>query len=142
MTLTVDEVMARREHPEPTDRVIFQVEDLYGIAPGGARFPLNETESIDTGQMCLMTDPKSSPYTNMGVVDFASKAMRVRYGVQVVFPGLHDLVMSGKHDLQLLGPVRAVATDECTLTGELNGWRALGCLELLPGSLWAGAKGG
>jgi len=142
LTLTVEEVAARRHEPEPVDRVIFQVEDLYGISPSGGRLPLNETDSIDTGQMVLMNDPKSPAMTNMGVVDFDSQTMRVRYGAQCVFPGLHELVMSGKYDLSLLGPVRAVATDECTLTDQLDGWRALGCLELLPGSLWAGAKGG
>ena len=142
MTLSVEEVTARRHQLEPVDRVIFQVEDLYGIMYDGVEFPLNETESIDTGQMCMMSDPKSPASTSMGVVDFSTLTMRVRYGAQIVFPGLHELVTSGKHDLSLLGPIRAVATDQCTLSEDLDGWRALGCLEILPGSLWAGAKGG
>ena len=141
MTLTVDEVMARAEEPEPAERVIFKVDDLYGLSTG-TKFPLNRTASIDTGPMSLTMDPKADPATNVGMVDFASGSLRVRYGVQVVFPGLHELVMSGNHDLDLLGPVRAIATDECTLTPDLSGWRALGCLELLPGSMWSGAKGG
>ena len=141
MTLTVDEVLARAEQPEPAERVIFKIDELYGLS-AGTKFPLNKTESIDTGPMSLTMDPKADPASNVGIVDFASASMRVRYGVQVVFPGLHDLVMSGNHDLDLLGPVRAIATDECTLTPDFSGWRALGCLELLPGSMWSGAKGG
>lgn len=141
MTLTVDEVMARAEQPEPAAKVIFKIDELYGVSEG-TKFPLNKSESIDTGPMALTIDPRADPAMNVGMVDFSSKNMRVRYGVQIVFPGLHKLVTSGQHDLDLLGPVRAIATDECTLTPDLTGWRALGCLELLPGSMWSGAKGG
>jgi hypothetical protein len=128
-TLTIEAVQQRAAKPEPTQRVIFRVEELYGISEG-TRFPLNETDSIDTGQICLTMDPKADLSANIGSVDFDNCTMRVRYGVQ------------GEHDLSLLGPIRAVATDECTLTPQLTGWRALGCLEMLPGSLWSGAKGG
>lgn len=141
MTLTVDEVLARAEQPEPADRVIFKVDELYGLSTG-TKFPLNKTESIETGPMSLTMDPRTDAATNIGMVDFGKMQLRVRYGVQVIFPGLHELVLSGQHDLNLLGPVRAIATDECTLTPDLTGWRALGCLELLPGSMWSGAKGG
>jgi hypothetical protein len=141
MALTVDEVLARADKPQPAERVIFKVDELYGLSTG-TRFPLNRRESIDTGPMSLTVDPRSDQTTNIGMVDFGNGSLRVRYGVQVVFPGLHELVLSGKHDLDLLGPVRAIATDECTLTPDLTGWRALGCLELLPGSMWSGAKGG
>lgn len=140
-TLTVEEVRKRADKPEPTQRVIFKVDELYGLSEG-ARFPLNETDSIDTGQVTLTMDPNSDPSANIGMVDFEDRTMRVRYGVQAVFPGMHDLVLKGQHDLGLLGPIRAIATDECTLTPDLSGWRALGCLEMLPGSLWSGAKGG
>lgn len=140
-TLNVDEVLARGELPEPTDQVIFQVEDLYGVSDG-ARFPLNRTDSFDTGPMGMSIDSRTPASTNLGIVDFERRKMRVRYGVEVVFPGLHDLVTSGRYDLELLGPLRATATDECTLTDQLDGWRALGCLEMLPGSMWSGAKGG
>ncbi|HYS34130.1 MAG TPA: hypothetical protein VEO01_00640 [Pseudonocardiaceae bacterium] len=141
LTLTVDEILEREMKPEPTDRVIFKIDELYGIAPSTS-FPLNETESVETGQIVMMIDPRTDPTTNLGIVDFTSMSLRVRYGIQAVFPGLHEMVMSGKHDLSLLGPVRAIATDECKLTEDLTGWRAFGCLELLPGSLWSGAKGG
>lgn len=52
------------------------------------------------------------------------------------------MLTSGGHDPSLLNPIRAVATDRCTLTPDLSGWRALGCLDFLPGSYWAGAEGG
>lgn len=141
VTLDVNEVLARGEVPEPADQVIFHVEELYGVGDG-ARFPLSRTESFDTGPMTMGIDSATSTHTNIGIVDFAARKMRVRYGVEVIFPGMHDLVMSGKYDLDLLGPLRATATDECAVTPEYNGWRALGCLEMLPGSMWSGAKGG
>ena len=45
---------------------------------------------------------------------------------------MHELVLNGKHDLSLLGPVRATATDECTVTEDYTGWRALGKMDFLP----------
>lgn len=141
MTLTVDEVLARGFEPEPNDRIIFSVQDLYGVAES-KKFPLNASESFDTGPLAMAQDPEMPATTNIGIVDFDALSMRVRYGVQVVFPGLQELVVSGQHDLSLLHPVRAIATDECKVTGDLSGWRALGCLEILQGSMWSGAKGG
>lgn len=136
------EISERRSHPEPTQRIIFRVAGLYGFCKEGAKLPLNRTESIDSGPVSLTLDPESNPSGNLGVIDYESCYLRVRYGVHAVFPGIHELVMSGKHDLSLLGPVRAVATDECRLTPDMSGWRAFGCLDFLPGSIWAGASGG
>lgn len=140
--LTVDELEERRAKPEPTSRVIFGVTGLYGIAPRGMRMPLNSEEYVDSGQIVLMLDPDSPPNMNIGIADFDNLALRVRYGVQGVFPGLHDLVLSGRHDPSLLAPIRATATDDCTIEPDLSGWHARGCLEFLPGSMWSGAKGG
>jgi hypothetical protein len=104
--------------------------------------PLSPREAFDSGQVCVTLDPEAPPTSNVGMIDFEQRTLRVRYGVQCVFPGLHEVVKSGRHDPGLLAPVRAIATDECTVTPDLTGWRALGCLEFLPGSLWAGAGGG
>lgn len=141
MTLSIDEVLARGHEPEPNDRVIFSIQDLYGVAES-KKFPLNALESFETGPMAMSMDPEMAATTNIGIVDFAALSMRVRYGVQVVFPGLQELVVSGQHDLSLLRPVRAIATDECKVSEDYSGWRALGCLEILQGSMWSGAKGG
>ncbi|WP_042411247.1 hypothetical protein [Streptacidiphilus carbonis] len=140
--LTVETLEARRAAPEPTARVIFGVTNLYGISHKGMDMPLNSEESIKSGQIVLMLDPASPPQTNMGIADFDQFALRVRYGVQGVFPGLHDLVLAGGHSPSLLAPIRATATDDCTIEPDLSGWHARGCLEFLPGSMWSGAKGG
>ncbi|HLX52263.1 MAG TPA: hypothetical protein VKS82_28375 [Streptosporangiaceae bacterium] len=140
--LTIEELERRRAKPEPTSRVVFRVAALYGISLDGMKFPLNSDEHIDSGQIVLTTDSEISPAMNVGVADFGQLTLRVRYGVQAVFPGLHELVMSGRHDLSLLAPIRATATDDCTVEPDLSGWHARGCLEFLPGSMWSGAKGG
>ncbi|MGH3157711.1 MAG: hypothetical protein ACRDNF_14195 [Streptosporangiaceae bacterium] len=140
--LSVEDLEQRRIAPQPTNRVVFRVEALYGISANGMKMPLNPEESIDSGQVVLMLDPEMPPATNIGIVDFDQLALRVRYGVQAVFPGLHELVLSGRHDPSLLAPVRAIATDDCTVEPDLSGWHAQGCLEFLPGSMWSGAKGG
>jgi hypothetical protein len=140
--VTPQEIAARRLREQPTDRVVFRVSGLYGISKEGARFPVSATESIDTGTVALVLDPDGGASGNLGIIDFDKLYLRVRYNVAGVFPALHDLVMSGKHDLSLLGPLRATATDECRLSDDLTGWRALGCMDFLPGSLWAGASGG
>ena len=138
------EIAARREEHavKPRTRVAFRVAGLYGLCMEGIRMPLNERESIDSGPISLTLDAESDPATNIGMVDFERGTLTVRYAIQAVFPGLFDLVTSRRFDTSLLNPVRGTATDECTLTDDHSGWRALGCLELLPGSLWAGAQGG
>lgn len=140
--LTVETLNARRAKPEPTNRVIFGINGLYGISHEGMDMPLNEKESIKSGQIVLMLDPEAPQSMNIGIADFDQLALRVRYGVQAVFPGLHELVLSGNHSPSLLAPIRATATDDCTIEPDLSGWHARGCLEFLPGSMWSGAKGG
>lgn len=140
--ISPEEIAARRAMPPPANRIIFQVAGLYGFNREGIPFPISQTEAIDSGPVTISLDPEASPTGNLGVIDFDSFSLRVRYGVHAVFPGIHDLVMGGKHDLSLLGPVRATATDQCTVTEDMTGWRALGCMDFLPGSLWAGASGG
>jgi len=122
--------------------VVFRVASLYGLSATSIRMPLNETDGIESGQVCLTIDPESDPMGNIGAVDFAQGKLKVRYAAQMVFPGLFELISSRKYAPDLLRPVRAVATDDCTLAPGAGGWHALGCLDFLPGSLWAGASGG
>jgi hypothetical protein len=142
LKITPEDITERRAAPEPSQKVIFRVAGLYGFSAESARFPLSPTESIDSGPITIALDPEAGPAGNVGIVDFDAMSLRVTYHAHAIFPGIHTLVMSGKHDLSLLGPVRVVATDECQLAPDLSGWRALGCLDFLPGSLWAGAVGG
>jgi len=142
MTLTSAEVSERRERPSPVERVLFRITGLYGLARDSVRLPLNRDESIDSGMICVTIDPEADASGNVGVIDFAARTLRVRYNVQLIFPGLHDLVTSRRYDLSLLSPPRAVATDDCTVTGDYAGWHAKGCVDFLPGSLWSGAGGG
>ena len=142
LAVTAQDIAARRLASEPTERVIFRVAGLYGVSTHSAPFPISKTESIDSGMVSITLDPESGASGNVGIMDFDKRYLRVRYNVHAVFPALHELVMSGNHDLSLLGPVRATATDECAVTEDYSGWRALGCMDFLPGSLWAGASGG
>lgn len=141
LEISPEDIEERRQIPQPTERVIFRVAGLYGLSKESVPFPVSQTESIDSGPVSVTLDPENTT-SNIGMIDYGRCYLRVSYGVHAVFPGMHELVMSGKHDLSLLGPVRAVATDECQVTPEMTGWRALGCLDFLPGSLWAGASGG
>jgi hypothetical protein len=139
--VSAEEIAARRLRAQPSDRVIFRVSGLYGVSKGSVPFPVSETDAVDSGVVSLTQDPMSTS-GNVGIIDFDRRYLRVTYNVHAVFPGMHELVMSGRHDLSLLGPVRATATDECAVTEDMSGWRALGCMDFLPGSLWAGASGG
>ena len=139
---TLEEIQARRELPEPTQKVVFQLRGLYGIAREGVRLPLSSTESIDSGQVALTLDPEAPASSNFGIVDFETRKLRVQYHVQCVFPGLYDLVTEGKHDRDLLHPIRATATDDCDVYEDYSGWHARGRMDFLPGSLWSGAGGG
>lgn len=140
--LTMDAIRERRDRAKDLARVAFAVSDLYGLSRHSIRMPLGNGESIESGQMCITIDPDADATQNIGIADFREKRIVVRYGVQAIFPGLYQLVTRGGYDPDLLSPVRATATDECTINEERTGWRAFGCLDFLPGSLWAGAQGG
>ena len=142
-TLTAEAVDARRRQSLDPQRVVFHVTSLYGLCPEGVEAPLGVGGgAVSSGPVSVSIDPDADSSCNIGVVDFDARKLRVRYGVQAVFPALYDLVTVRGHDPGLLGPVRMVATDDCTLTPNLMGWRALGCLDFLRGSVWSGAKGG
>jgi hypothetical protein len=140
--LTAEAIEKRRNEVRPVDRVVFGVTGLYGLSRGSVKMPLSRTETFDSGQVCLQGDADADPFRSIGTVEFSKRKLKVRYAIQAVFPGLYTLVTSGRFDHSLLNPIRAEATDECTVLPDYNGWRALGCLEFLPGSLWAGAHGG
>lgn len=142
MALSAKVITLRRQNVKNVERVMFRVVGLYGLSYNGMRMPLNDSESIESGQVCVTMDPDADPDSNIGIIDYEKGDLTVRYAAQLVFPGLYELITSGNHDPSLLNPVRAVATDKCTLNAELTGWRALGCLDFLPGSYWAGAEGG
>jgi hypothetical protein len=135
-------VASGRMHRELPSQVTFGVVGLYGLSDGSVQLPLNETECIDSGQVCITLDPHGAPAGNVGSIDFRRERLIVRYDGQLVFPGLYDLVTRRQFDAELLNPVRVTATDECVLLPDLSGWRAEGCLEFLPGSIWANASGG
>jgi hypothetical protein len=142
MTSTLEAIEARRNEVVVPDQVIFRISALYGLCPEGVDVPIGGSGSIHSGPIALTIDPEADSSSNLGVADFKMGKLKVRYGAQVVFPALYDLLSSGKHDPSLLNPIRLIATDDCTMTPDQKGWRALGCLDFLPGSLWAGASGG
>lgn len=142
LAVTPQEIAERRVRESPTDQVVFRVAGLYGVSRESVPFPVNATESIDSGPVSITLDPEAGASGNVGIIHFDKRYLRVRYNAHMVFPGMHELVMSGKHDLSLLGPVRATATDECAVSEDMSGWHALGCMDFLPGSLWSGASGG
>jgi len=124
------------------NQVVFGIKAVYGLSTHDVTMPLNERDSIESGQIAVTIDPDFDPAFNIGVIDYERLKLKVRYGVQIVFPGMWKMVTEGKHDPSLLNPVRAMATDTCTVTEDLRGWHALGLLQFLPGSIWAGAEGG
>ena len=141
-TLTAEAVEARRRRAFAAEKVMFRVSSLYGLCPGGIEVPLDAGGSIETGDITITVDPDADTTCNLGMLDFGANALTVRYGVQAVFPALHELASERRYDARLLNPVRMVATDQCTVTTNLMGWRALGCLDFLAGSVWSGATGG
>lgn len=124
-------------------RILFRVVALYGFSEAGVQMPLNEKESIDSGFVSVTMDPDiDSGCDNVGYIDFDRHFLKVKYSAQLVFPGLYELVVAKRYDPTILRPVRVTATDDCTVAEDYSGWRALGTLDFLPGSIWAGAAGG
>jgi len=124
------------------NQVLFRVTSLYGISKTGMKLPINRSESIETGPITITLDPDSEKSCNLGIMNLDSGRMKVRYGIQTVFPALHQLLAQETEENALLNPPRAVSNNSCTLFDDGKGFLAQGVVEFLPGSLWSGTKGG
>ena len=124
------------------NQVLFRVTSLYGISKTGMKLPVNRSESIETGPITITLDPDSEKSCNLGIMNLDSGRMKVRYGIQTVFPALHQLLSQETEENALLNPPRAVSNNTCTLFDDGKGFLAQGVVEFLPGSLWSGTKGG
>ena len=124
------------------NQVLFRVTSLYGISKTGMKLPINRSESIETGPITITLDPDSEKSCNLGIMNVESGRMKVRYGIQTVFPALHQLLSQETEENALLNPPRAVSNNTCTLFDDGKGFLAQGVVEFLPGSLWSGTKGG
>lgn len=122
--------------------VLFRVAGLIGLSKQSIPFPLGAGGYVESGQIALTIDPEATASSNVGVVDFEKRMLHVTYGVHAIFPGLSKLVREQRLEPALQNPVRAVATDRCTVTDDLKGWHAVGRLRFLQGSVWSGATGG
>ncbi len=140
--LTVNSVETEQPKIHEGNQVLFRVTSLYGISKTGMKLPVNRTESIETGPMTITLDPDSERSCNLGIMNLESGRMKVRYGIQTVFPALHQLLSQETEENALLNPPRAVSNNTCTLFDDGKGFSAQGAVEFLPGSLWSGTKGG
>jgi hypothetical protein len=140
--LTMGEIEQRRAAQNDPESVVFAVRALYGLSRKSVSLPLGAAEEIESGQICITLDPEADQTGNVGLIDYRKEKLTVRYAVQAVFPGLYELAISRRQDAGLFSPVRIVATDDCSLTPDLTGWHAFGCLDFLQGSVWSGATGG
>lgn len=127
---------------ELTDRVMVRIGGLYGLVREQVQVPVSPSKSVDSGPILITLDPEADASANVGVADFEKGTMRMRYGVQLVFGGLHSLVASGDYDRALLNPPRGVSITDAKINPDYSGWEAQSCLDFLPGSMWSGAGGG
>ena len=140
--LTVNSAETEQPKIHEGNQVLFRVTSLYGISKTGMRLPINRSKSIDTGPITITLDPDSEKSSNLGIMNLNSGRMNVRYGIQVVFPALHQLLAQETEENALLNPPRAVSNNTCTLFDDGKGFLARGVVEFLPGSLWSGTQGG
>ncbi len=142
LALKVDPDASAKQEVRGGNQILFRVTSLYGISKRGMKLPINGTESIDTGPITITLDPDGEKSCNLGIVNTDSRHMKVRYGLQAVFPALQELLAQEKEENSLLNPPRAVSNNTCTLFDDGNGFLTQGLVEFLPGSLWSGTKGG
>lgn len=144
--MAIDVVDARAgigaEEAELATRVVTRIAGLSGLVREQVQVPLSATESVGSGPILLTLDPEADASANVGVIDFENNTMRMRYGVQIAFGGLHELVKSGEYDRALLNPPRGVSVTEAKINPDYSGWEAQSCVDFLPGSMWSGAGGG
>jgi hypothetical protein len=127
---------------ELAQRLMFRVTGLWGFNQENVSVPVSTTKSVDSGRALMMLDPETDASANVGVADFGENKIRMRYGVQLVFEGLHELVRSGEYDRSLLDPPRGIAITDARINPDYAGWEAQSCVDFLPGSVWSGAGGG
>ena len=142
LALTVDSVETEQPKIHEGNQVLFRVTSLYGISKTGMQLPINGSKSIETGPITITLDPDSEKSCNLGIMNLNSGRMNVRYGIQAVFPALHQLLAQETEENALLNPPRAVSNNTCTLFDDGKGFLARGVVEFLPGSLWSGTQGG
>ena len=140
--LTVNSAETEQPKIHEGNQVLFRVTSLYGISKSGMELPINKSETIETGPLTITLDPDSETSCNLGIMNLESGRMKVRYGIQIVFPALHQLLAQETEENALLNPPRAVSNNTCTLFDDGKGFLAQGAVEFLPGSLWSGTKGG
>lgn len=127
---------------ELADRLMFRMAGLWGFTRQSIQVPVSTTKSVDSGTALMMLDPETDASANVGVADFKENKIRMRYGVQLVFTGLHELVKSGEYDRSLLDPPRGISITDARINPDYDGWEAQSCVDFLPGSMWSGAGGG
>jgi len=142
LALKNDSVEMKEPKAQEGNQVLFRVTSLYGISNSGMELPINGSESIETGPITITLDPDSEKSCNLGIMNLESGRMKVRYGIQIVFPALHYLLAQETEENALLNPPRAVSNNTCTLFDDGKGFLARGAVDFLPGSLWSGTKGG
>jgi len=127
---------------ELADRLMFRMSGLWGFTRQSIQVPVSMTKSVDSGMAFMMLDPEADASANVGVADFQQNKIRMRYGVQLVFMGLHELGRSGEYDRSLLDPPRGISITDARINPDYAGWEAQSCVDFLPGSMWSGAGGG
>ncbi len=142
LALKDDSIEIEQPKTQEGNQVLFRVTSLYGISQYGMGLPVNGSESIETGPITITLDPDGEKSCNLGIMNLESGRMKVRYGIQAVFPALHQLLAQETEENALLNPPRAVSNNTCTLFDDGKGFLAQGLVEFLPGSLWSGTKGG
>ena len=78
MTLSVEVITARRNNLKAIQKVTFGVRALYDLSRQSIKMPLNETEAIESGQVCVTFDPDADSSGNVGIIDYDQGKPTVR----------------------------------------------------------------
>jgi len=118
-------------------QIVVRPQTLIGTSDQSLTLPLPDGGSVEVGRVTVALDRITDEHDG-GVADLTNGEFQVSFGVQVQAPGLYDLVTKHGFDPTSVGPVRAIASwqGRYTTDGELD---AVAHVEILPGSLWAGA---
>jgi hypothetical protein len=66
----VEVITARPNNSKSIQKVIFGVRALYGLSRQSIKMSLNETEAIESGQVCVTLDPDADSTGNVRVIDY------------------------------------------------------------------------
>ena len=120
--------------------VLFKIESLHArtVQETGLTIRQRGTEIV-TGSIVAQLDDSAAFPTNLALVDLATGAIQLRWGIIAALPFLADAFASGSLSPKDSSPVRATLDETGQVLDDGSGFQVKGTAQIKPGSLLSSA---